>query len=201
MRGGRPSPREPPEPRDGEVVVERQHGAAARGLDHGETDGIGIGDHLIVELREPCARAGVALRGGVLDAERRTALDRSRSGSLRGDRSARRKDPAAVLRPYFSTVIKWNGDVIPCCTHRHGMQYVPGADARVFGNVFVKDFADIWNSPEYQRARRLVSDPTRSGAEPELSVISATRVLSCSRPPTTRRPAGGTKWTSKRSSR
>ena len=70
--------------------------------------------------------------------------------------------------PYFSMVIKWNGDVIPCCTHRHGMQYVPGADARVFGNVFVKDFADIWNSPDYQRARRLVSDPTRSGAEPEL---------------------------------
>lgn len=70
--------------------------------------------------------------------------------------------------PYFSTVIKWNGDVIPCCTHRQGMQYAPGADARIFGNVFEKDFAEIWNSPEYQQARRLVSDPSRSDAEPSL---------------------------------
>jgi MoaA/NifB/PqqE/SkfB family radical SAM enzyme len=70
--------------------------------------------------------------------------------------------------PYFSTVIKYNGDVIPCCTHRQGMQYAPGADARVFGNVFDKDFSEIWNSPEYRQARRIVSDPTRSDAEPEL---------------------------------
>jgi MoaA/NifB/PqqE/SkfB family radical SAM enzyme len=70
--------------------------------------------------------------------------------------------------PYFSTVIKYNGDVIPCCTHRQGMQYAPGADARIFGNVFDKDFAEIWNSPEYQQARRIVSDPTRSDGEPAL---------------------------------
>lgn len=70
--------------------------------------------------------------------------------------------------PYFSTVVKYNGDVIPCCTHRQGMQYAPGADARVFGNVFDKDLAEIWNSPEYRQARRIVSDPTRSDSEPEL---------------------------------
>ncbi len=70
--------------------------------------------------------------------------------------------------PYFSTVIKWNGDVIPCCTYRHGSQYVPNADARVFGNVFARDLVAIWNSPEYRQARRLVSDPGRSGREPEL---------------------------------
>ena len=70
--------------------------------------------------------------------------------------------------PYFSTMIKYNGDVIPCCTHRQGMQYAPGADSRVFGNVFDKDFAEIWNSPEYQQARRIVSDPTRSDSEPAL---------------------------------
>jgi MoaA/NifB/PqqE/SkfB family radical SAM enzyme len=70
--------------------------------------------------------------------------------------------------PYFSTVIKYNGDVIPCCTHRQGMQYAPGADSRVFGNVFDKDLAEIWNSPEYRQARRIVSDPTRSESEPAL---------------------------------
>jgi len=70
--------------------------------------------------------------------------------------------------PYFSTVVKYNGDVIPCCTHRQGMQYAPGADARVFGNVFDKDFSEIWNSPEYVQARRIVSDPTRSEREAAL---------------------------------
>jgi hypothetical protein len=48
------------------------------------------------------------------------------------------------------------------------MQYAPGADSRVFGNVFDKDFGEIWNSPEYRQARRIVSDPTRSDAEPAL---------------------------------
>jgi MoaA/NifB/PqqE/SkfB family radical SAM enzyme len=70
--------------------------------------------------------------------------------------------------PYFMTVIKWNGDVIPCCLHRQGMQYAPGSDARVFGNVFEKELGEIWNSPEYQQARRIVSDPTRSIDEPAL---------------------------------
>jgi MoaA/NifB/PqqE/SkfB family radical SAM enzyme len=70
--------------------------------------------------------------------------------------------------PYFSTVIKYNGDVIPCCTHRQGMQYAPGADSRAFGNVFDKSLEEIWNSPAYQQARRMVSDPTRTRSEPEL---------------------------------
>jgi MoaA/NifB/PqqE/SkfB family radical SAM enzyme len=70
--------------------------------------------------------------------------------------------------PYYSTVIKWNGDVIPCCTHRQGMQYDPGADARVFGNVFKTPLAEIWNSKEYRQARRLSANPERSDAEPEL---------------------------------
>jgi MoaA/NifB/PqqE/SkfB family radical SAM enzyme len=70
--------------------------------------------------------------------------------------------------PYFTTVIKWNGDVIPCCTYRQGMQYAPGADARVFGNVFEKDLREIWNSPDYQHARRMAADPMRSNQEPAL---------------------------------
>jgi MoaA/NifB/PqqE/SkfB family radical SAM enzyme len=70
--------------------------------------------------------------------------------------------------PHFSTVIKWNGEVIPCCTFRQGTQYVPGADQRVFGNVFEKSFTEIWNSEEYRRARRLVSDPTASDRNPAL---------------------------------
>ena len=71
--------------------------------------------------------------------------------------------------PYFSTVIKWNGDVIPCCTHRQGAQYAPGGDQRIFGNVFESGLAEIWNSPQYRQARRLVSDPSRLESDPELA--------------------------------
>jgi MoaA/NifB/PqqE/SkfB family radical SAM enzyme len=70
--------------------------------------------------------------------------------------------------PHFSTVIKWNGEVIPCCTFRQGTQYVPGADQRVFGNVYEKSLTEIWNSEEYRRARRLISDPTASERDPSL---------------------------------
>jgi MoaA/NifB/PqqE/SkfB family radical SAM enzyme len=70
--------------------------------------------------------------------------------------------------PYFSTVIKYNGDVIPCCTHRQGMQYAPGVDARAFGNVFQTPFQEIWNSEYYRQARRIVSDPTASDRDPKL---------------------------------
>jgi MoaA/NifB/PqqE/SkfB family radical SAM enzyme len=70
--------------------------------------------------------------------------------------------------PHFSTVVKYNGDLIPCCTFRQGVQYVPNADARVFGNVFEQGLERIWNSPAYQQARRLVSNPSRADAEPEL---------------------------------
>jgi MoaA/NifB/PqqE/SkfB family radical SAM enzyme len=71
--------------------------------------------------------------------------------------------------PYFSTVIKYDGTVIPCCTHRQGTQYAPGADARSFGNVFEEELSTIWNSSPYRQARRLASDPTRSRSEPELA--------------------------------
>lgn len=70
--------------------------------------------------------------------------------------------------PHYSMVVKWNGDVIPCCEHRMAAQHAPGADARTFGNVFETDLRDIWNSLEYRQARRLVSDPSRSEREPEL---------------------------------
>jgi MoaA/NifB/PqqE/SkfB family radical SAM enzyme len=69
--------------------------------------------------------------------------------------------------PHFSTVIKWNGDVIPCCTHRQGSQYAPGEDARVFGNVFEKNLVEIWNSKAYRIARQMVSNPSVSGSSPE----------------------------------
>ena len=70
--------------------------------------------------------------------------------------------------PHFSMVVKWNGDVIPCCEHRMAAQHAPKADARVFGNVFETPLLEIWNGASYQASRRLVSNPERANSEPEL---------------------------------
>jgi MoaA/NifB/PqqE/SkfB family radical SAM enzyme len=70
--------------------------------------------------------------------------------------------------PHFSTVIKYNGDVIPCCEHRGASQHAQGLDARVLGNVFESGLETVWNGEAYRMARRLVSNPERSRTEPKL---------------------------------
>ena len=70
--------------------------------------------------------------------------------------------------PHFSMVIKYNGDVIPCCEHRMAAQHMEGGDARVFGNVFRTSVAEVWNGEEYRKARRIVSNPEVVLAQPEL---------------------------------
>ncbi len=61
--------------------------------------------------------------------------------------------------PYLFMVIKYNGDVIPCCNHRVGAQYGRTDDPRTMGNVFETSVREVWNSPQYRVLRRLVSDP------------------------------------------
>jgi MoaA/NifB/PqqE/SkfB family radical SAM enzyme len=70
--------------------------------------------------------------------------------------------------PHFSMVIKYNGDVIPCCEHRMAAQHMIGGDARVFGNVFETSVAEVWNNEEYRKARRIVSNPEVVSEQPEL---------------------------------
>jgi hypothetical protein len=67
-------------------------------------------------------------------------------------------------------LIKYNGDVIPCCTHRATSQYRedPNVDARVLGNVFSTSVLDVWNCHRYQSARRLVAKPERINTDPAL---------------------------------
>jgi MoaA/NifB/PqqE/SkfB family radical SAM enzyme len=69
--------------------------------------------------------------------------------------------------PHYSMVIKFNGDVIPCCEHRGAAQHVPGGDQRTLGNVFETSVAEVWNSPAYQRTRRLVNNPTGADSDPD----------------------------------
>lgn len=50
---------------------------------------------------------------------------------------------------YYSTVVCWNGDIVPCCRDAH--------EDWVMGNVLRDDFGDIWNGEKYRRFRKLVA--------------------------------------------
>jgi MoaA/NifB/PqqE/SkfB family radical SAM enzyme len=81
-------------------------------------------------------------------------------------------EPKAMPRcywPYSSIVVKYNGDVIPCCSFRLGMQYTKEDDARVFGNVFKTSLTKIWNNRHYREARRLASNPLAVDDDPSLT--------------------------------
>lgn len=67
--------------------------------------------------------------------------------------------------PHFAMVVKFDGSVIPCCVYRIGAQYAAHGDARVVGNAFADGIWKVWNSPEYQGMRRLVSNPATSTAD------------------------------------
>ena len=47
-----------------------------------------------------------------------------------------------------STMINWNGDVVPCCRDPHGRH--------VFGNAFATPFKDIWNGEALKDFRRQI---------------------------------------------
>lgn len=51
--------------------------------------------------------------------------------------------------PWTGAYIAANGDVVPCCI-------VADADTAKMGNIFERDFADIWNSPAYRELRRRI---------------------------------------------
>lgn len=72
--------------------------------------------------------------------------------------------------PHFGMTIKWNGDVLPCCTYRIGAQHTktPSPEARPLGNVFETSVREVWNAMPYQQSRRLVSNPEREATEPKL---------------------------------
>jgi radical SAM protein with 4Fe4S-binding SPASM domain len=51
---------------------------------------------------------------------------------------------------YYSTVICWNGDVVPCCRDAQG-DYI-------MGNVLTQDFKEIWNSEKYKKFRHEIAN-------------------------------------------
>ena len=64
-----------------------------------------------------------------------------------------------ILRPKYytdnectwiwnSTMINWNGDVVPCCRDPHGRH--------VFGNAFTTPLKEIWNSEQVKEFRKRI---------------------------------------------
>jgi MoaA/NifB/PqqE/SkfB family radical SAM enzyme len=62
--------------------------------------------------------------------------------------------------PHFAMVVKFDGEVIPCCVHRIGAQYSTQGATRSVGNALESGLLVQWNSDRYRAMRRLVSDPT-----------------------------------------
>jgi radical SAM protein with 4Fe4S-binding SPASM domain len=56
--------------------------------------------------------------------------------------------------PYTSMVIRYDGEVVPCCHHRLASQYAEGIPVISMGNVFKNGVASIWNNKKYQDIRR-----------------------------------------------
>jgi MoaA/NifB/PqqE/SkfB family radical SAM enzyme len=60
--------------------------------------------------------------------------------------------------PYTSMVIRYDGEVIPCCYYRLGSQYANGIKPITLGNVFDSGVKTIWNSKAYQELRKQIFD-------------------------------------------
>jgi MoaA/NifB/PqqE/SkfB family radical SAM enzyme len=69
------------------------------------------------------------------------------------------------LWPHFFMLVKYDGDVIPCCSHRLSEQYSRTDDSHAVGNVFQTSIREIWNSDRYRQMRRLVSNPAKGASE------------------------------------
>ncbi len=66
--------------------------------------------------------------------------------------------PQNCYWPWLFMTVKYNGDVIPCCSHRQSEQYDPMvANPMVMGNVFTDDMATVWNSDAYRATRCLIA--------------------------------------------
>jgi radical SAM protein with 4Fe4S-binding SPASM domain len=95
---------------------------------------------LLERCREAADRAGVRLAGtgGLSPADSLTPVDARRPWS-------------GCTRPWRSTYVTANGNVLPCC-------FAPFTttdyDGVILGNLFERPMAEIWNGPEYAAFRR-----------------------------------------------
>jgi GTP 3',8-cyclase len=59
-------------------------------------------------------------------------------------------NPLACYAPWIGTLIKANGDVYPCCAIQ--------GQGSIMGNIYKKNFIDIWNGEKYRIFRQIAKD-------------------------------------------
>ena len=67
-------------------------------------------------------------------------------GISRNDYYTRRRK---CVWPWTGAYVAANGDVVPCCI-------IADSDTAKMGNVFERDFGEIWNSPAYREFRKRI---------------------------------------------
>jgi radical SAM protein with 4Fe4S-binding SPASM domain len=58
--------------------------------------------------------------------------------------------------PYTSMVIRYDGEVVPCCHHRLASQYADGIEPKTMGNVFNEGVKAVWNNTKYKEIRQQI---------------------------------------------
>ena len=92
------------------------------------------------------AQDSEALGAAVREAE---AAAREIGFDLRISRSDYYTRRRKCVWPWRGAFIASNGDVVPCCV-------IADSDTVKMGNVFERDFAEIWNAPAYREFRRRI---------------------------------------------
>ncbi len=115
--------------------------------------------HQLSEAKEWLKRIGVDRMVDFYGTLYNYTVDRHENYTVFGPR--KKKLTPLCSWPYFFMVIKYDGDVVPCCWYRiysHNSSD-PVDRSTVLGNVFETSVWDVWNSEKYRIARRLVSNP------------------------------------------
>ncbi len=60
---------------------------------------------------------------------------------------------------YFSGVVLYDGDVIPCCWHRHDNAYAEDKKRITMGSITKSTFRDIYNNTKYRELRAYCVNP------------------------------------------
>ncbi|MEJ2664712.1 MAG: SPASM domain-containing protein, partial [Spirochaetia bacterium] len=72
--------------------------------------------------------------------------------------------------PYFSGVILYDGDVVPCCWHRHDNAYAADKKRISMGSVIKNRLIDVYNNRRYRELRSYCSDPKLLAAKKDANM-------------------------------
>ncbi|MFZ5434102.1 MAG: radical SAM/SPASM domain-containing protein [Calditrichota bacterium] len=111
-------------------------------------------EHEIPQLRETAARWGadtVEIKTTQIYTDEQAShflpeLEELRRYERKGQRWETKRNYQSCRRLWFSTMIDWNGTVVPCCFDKD--------EDYPMGNALTEDFDTIWRSQPYQALRR-----------------------------------------------